>query len=174
MSLEVYNEICYHGTTTSCAEIISATNEWTDSKKDSEWLGTGVYFFEKDLEQAFNFMKRARCANEIDIEIIKATINTVKMIDLDMTENIDLLLEFKSEFMSYLRSEVSGYHDIKIGKLMDFMHAIVSYDAIRKTYVVPGCKPLIKGTQLFRTQIQVCVKNHICITDIERVKCNGS
>lgn len=173
MSLEVYNEICYHGTTTSSANIIGETHKWTDSKKDTEWLGTGVYFFEKDIKQAFGFMKRARKTNQDDIEIIKARVKTHKMLDLDMTDSINLLLELKSEFLSFLRLESPGYPDIKIGKFMDFTYSIVPYDAIKKTYVVPGCKPIVKGTELVRTQIQVCVKDHSCIYDIERMKCNG-
>jgi len=171
MSLEVYNQVCYHGTTIPCVDEILATKHWKNSDKDIEWLGTGVYFFEKDIEQAINFIKKARCIHQDLIGIVKADIVTDSMIDLDMLGNIRLFMEFKKEFIGYLHScdPLYDINKIKIGSLMDFMHSVVSFDAIRKTYVVQKSNPLVAGTTLIMTQIQVCVKNHSCINNIERM-----
>ena len=50
----------YHGTTISRGESILKNKYYFVSYKEDEWLGNGVYFFEKDINQAVDFCTKAR------------------------------------------------------------------------------------------------------------------
>jgi len=55
-----YTCIGYHGTTRESALKILASKKFLISKGKNQWLGEGVYFFENDLKQAYNWCTKAR------------------------------------------------------------------------------------------------------------------
>ena len=79
----------YHGTTISRGENILKNKYYFVSYKEDEWLGNGVYFFEKDINQAVDFCTKARRYD--DYIILKSKIEAEICIDLDRLETMTIL-----------------------------------------------------------------------------------
>ena len=74
--MESIHFIGYHGTKCGYAKQILEERHFKPSKKSSEWLGRGIYFFKDDVLQAL-FFARARYSNEkYNIRVLKARIES--------------------------------------------------------------------------------------------------
>lgn len=170
MLTEKYQQFCYHGTTNHCAEEIMKTKLWINSTCELDWLGSGVYFFEKDKLQAYDYMTRSEHCKVSEFSIIKALVTTDNLLDLDDTENFNALYELIKDFIETNRKLEIDFV-FKIGHFMNFLYSLSPFDAARKTYNVLKCNKIF-GTHFIRTQVQVCVKEHNCIDIIERMRGN--
>lgn len=131
--------IGYHGTTVLRGENILNSKQYSISYKEEEWLGKGVYFFEKDIQQAVNFCVKARKYE--DYIVLKSKIEANICIDLDNLETM---------------------------KILEKLYKIKQYDVVKKTFPVLKTTN-INDTNFIWVQVQICVRNRECIKTIEEV-----
>lgn len=165
MVFKDYQCIGYHGTTKLAAELIIKSNEFFVSDNSEDWLGKGVYFFEDDINQAINFISKARKVK--DYKIIKAKIKSDRWIDLVKNENYLYLLKIADEIKKRNIPSLKGYKLVN-AVVIDFMHQIEEFDIISATFEIEKSSRC-SGMNIMPMQIQICVKNTNCISDIEEV-----
>lgn len=165
-----YNETGYHGHTQPVINEIVRSGKFNPSDRDWEYLGTGVYFFEDDILQAVRWCKYARKYDQWSV--IRAKIKTDKLLDLLDTANFN---SFK-EFATLLRrkyKKIDGSKKITSKLIFNFLYELEEYDAVRHVFVVGDNPKPIQPTEVTRMQVQLCVRNQDCITDIEEVETDG-
>ena len=100
--MESIHFIGYHGTKCGYAKQILEERHFKPSKKSSEWLGRGIYFFKDDALQALLFA-RARYSNEkYNIRVLKARIETATYFDLTITKHRDSVYGMLSHVLEAL------------------------------------------------------------------------
>lgn len=176
--MESIRFIGYHGTKCGYAKQILEERRFKPSKKSSEWLGRGIYFFKDDVLQAL-FFARARYSNEkYNIRILKTRIESETYFDLAITKHRDAVYVMLSRVLEALARKnsklykviVSHFPELKDGLkehasegyILDLMYRIKPYDLVICPYDVPKQE----AKQAFRfkpTQIQVCIKDDCCI-----------
>lgn len=176
--MESIHFIGYHGTKCGYAKQILEERHFKPSKKSSEWLGRGIYFFKDDVLQAL-FFAGARYSNEkYNIRVLKARIESASYFDLTITKHRDSVYRMLSHVLEALAGKnpklykviVSHFPELKDGLkehasegyVLDLMYRIKPYDLVICPYEVPKQK----AKQAFRfkpTQMQVCIKDDGCI-----------
>ena len=157
----------YHGTTISRGESILNNKYYFVSYKEDEWLGNGVYFFEKDINQAVDFCTKARRYD--DYIILKSKIEAEICRDLDNLETMKTLERISKEINNrYLKLKDGSPRTLKNSVILDRLYKIKQYDVVKKTF------PILKTTNINNTnfiwvQVQLCVRNIACIKTIEEV-----
>jgi len=165
-----YNKICYHG---HKREVIDKTIErgrFNLSDEDWEYLGTGVYFFEEDIQQAISWCTRVK--NYEDWSIIKSRIKAEKLLDFVNTNHFNELKSFVKKVRTRYRS-IGGLKQVNTKLIFDILYELEPYDVIRHAFCVGEDPENIYPTPITRMQIQVCVRNQDCIRYIEEVETNG-
>lgn len=161
-----YDKIAYHGHTQSVIDKVIERGYFNFSDDDWEWLGTGAYFFEEDIQQAKSWCIRKN--NYTNWSIIKAEIKTNRMINLVDTNHFN---KFKN-FVSLIRErykKTGGLKKVTNKLIFDILYRLEEYDAVRHVFRVGEDADKIFPTQVNRMQVQVCVRNHECIENFEEV-----
>ena len=162
---EIY--IGYHGTTISGADSILSSRQFRFSIKEEEWLGKGVYFFEKDIQQAVNYCVKAKGRKEYSI--LKSEIEPNICIDLDSTDEMKIMDGIaKSINNRYKKLKDGRERKLKNSVILDKLYKLKPYDVVKKTFFVEKTNP-IKDTNFVLVQVQICVRNQACIKTIEEV-----
>ncbi|WP_101698486.1 hypothetical protein [Clostridium minihomine] len=86
----------YHNTSLENAYNIISEKYFYLSKKNTEWLGCGIYFWDEYDNAVWWSTKQKNPSHAIIIACIKA--NSSKFLDLDQQENMDKLVEFARQF----------------------------------------------------------------------------
>lgn len=172
MSFFDYNEICYHGTDKCNIRPILDT-EFIFSDSDDEYLGTGVYFFERDILQAINWCTRAKKHEIEEPAVIRATIKTDNMIDLSLTIHYNVIYEL-TNFINkqYEESDSIEGEELNPKLIFNILYELKSYDAIKHVFRVPKGGN-VESTDIYRVQIQICVRNSDVICDKKEVDIDG-
>ncbi|MCD5406232.1 MAG: hypothetical protein LRZ99_00885 [Desulfotomaculum sp.] len=161
----------FHGTTVANAEKILQEGRFKISADEDEWLGEGVYFFENDIKQAYYWCVKER--NYKSWAILKGDIKAEIIFDLTLTDHWE-------EFLKILKEIEKRYKKRKDGtprKLLNFVVLNIiykqkPYDVVRAVFDVSEAEtPTFKRTNIKPVQIQLCVRNHDCIRNIERMEC---
>lgn len=166
--------IGYHGTTAESAKSILADNHFNPSTKMDEWLGDGVYFFENDYLQAYDFITRAR--KKEDVKVLKAEIESDNVLDLTLKEVQVLINEFRLSIIERLKDEFQGQNKNKlqngviINKLCDTSEEKI--DVVRGVFFTPPVQRTIPNTNIPCVQTQLCVRNQGCILIVEEANSN--
>ncbi|MEJ6952082.1 hypothetical protein [Natronospora cellulosivora (SeqCode)] len=161
-----YESICYHGHTQKIINNILKKRTFNSSKKEWEWLGDGVYFFEKYYSHARNWCEKARRYN--NWSIIKVNIKTIKMLDMIDPDNFDELKKFTSKIRDRYR-ELGGIRKVNTKLIFNMAYSKEKYDAVRHAFSVGKHKECIDPTKMEKMEIQVCVRNQECIFILEEV-----
>ncbi len=157
----------YHTTTISRGENILNTKKYSISYKEEEWLGRGVYFFEKDIQQAINFCTKARKYD--DYVILKSKIEANICIDLDNLETMKILEKIAKEIQNrYIKLKDGRPRKLKNAVILDKLYKIKPYDVVKKTFSIEKTTH-IYDTNFIWVQVQICVRNRDCIKTIEEV-----
>lgn len=170
--LKKYHEICYHGTARAAAEEILKVNSFQESKGENHWLGEGIYFFEKDVGQARDFICKARQVK--DYSIIEAEIVSEKLLDLIDKDTFLELNGLCDEIIARLKKISGNGKTVKVKNLMtntialNAAYDIIPYEVVRAAFETPKVEK-IKGTNFIPVQIQVCVKKPEAIVRIEEM-----
>ncbi|ACV60977.1 hypothetical protein Dtox_0013 [Desulfofarcimen acetoxidans DSM 771] len=165
--------IGFHGTTAENAKEIIKTRYFKYSMDDEEWLGEGVYFFEKDIKQAYYYCVKAK--KYTNWTILKSKIVCNVFWDLTLTDHVE-------EFQKIAKLFKDRYHKRKDGRPRKLMNAVVfnamyklkPFDIIRAPFPVPKGY-VVQRTNIVPIHIQLCVRNSECICkdSIEEVSYNG-
>ncbi|WPX08550.1 hypothetical protein [Anaerocellum danielii] len=159
----------YHGTTRESAIKILASKKFLISRGKKQWLGEGVYFFENDLKQAYNWCTKARKYR--DWVIIKSRIEADTLLDLCDLETFELFEALVYKIKNRIDNKGNNKFRWRELHVIDLMYRLCPFDVVRAAYIVPSSKP-ISGTNIYPIQVQVCVKNIECIKSIEEVYIN--
>ena len=157
----------YHGTTISRGESILKNKYYFVSYKEDEWLGNGVYFFEKDINQAVDFCTKARRYD--DYIILKSKIEAEICIDLDRLETMTILDKIAKKINKRYTDLTNGrYTKLTNCEILEDLYRIKPYDLVKKTFFIQK-RDKIQNTNFLWVQVQMCVRNRDCIKTIEEV-----
>ena len=158
----------FHGTNSESANSILSSNTFLDSQDEEEWLGTGVYFFEDDVQQAVNYIYKAK--RVVNFKIIQADINTNKLLNLVDTKTYEQFESFAKKFQNRYKTR-KDYSKRKLinAVILDAMYKLEPYEVVRAVFPVPKTK-YAPRTNIQPVQIQVCVRKHDCISNIKEVE----
>lgn len=169
--IEIYG---YHGTIQHFADQIVAKQDFIDSDKDNEWLGTGVYFFAYKAHA--DWWIKARRFRHQETCVLKAELSFAKdqLLDLDDPE----MLEFANSVLKAAVKRTNEEGNLLISVSLDDLPADKRFNMacniVRELFpeygitmytFTPNCKPGITGFRL--TQKQICVSDHSIIGKIE-------
>lgn len=157
----------YHGTNSKCAQQILQSQLFRKSSDDEEWLGEGAYFFENDKQQAVYYAKKAK--KIIDYKVISVNIQTNSLLDLIDTETYEAF----QQFAYMLKDRYKKRKDKKPRQLMNSvvlnaMYKLKPYEVVRAAFPVARTT-VAPRTNIQQMQVQVCVKEQKCISDIKEV-----
>ena len=144
----------YHGTTISRGESILKNKYYFVSYKEDEWLGNGVYFFEKDINQAVDFCTKARRYD--DYIILKSKIEAEICIDLDRLETMTILDKIAKKINKRYKNLTNGrYTKLTNCEILEDLYRIKPYDLLRKHLLYR--KEIKYKTQIFFGYKSKCV-----------------
>jgi hypothetical protein len=162
----------FHGTTRENADKILQSGKFKISRGSHQWLGDGVYFFVNDMKQACDFCKRARPYQ--DFVILKSRIEVNILLDLDDVETFNMFSAFAKRIMNRTkRKGNNNSSELSNAKIINAIYKIWPFDAVKATFRVPKRKPA-PGTNIYPSQVQICVRNLECIKSIEEVFCDAT
>ncbi len=164
MELTKYECVGFHATREESAKDILKTGKFICSNDEEDWLGTGIYFFENDKKQAEYFAK-ARNINVL--KVLKADISSDKTLKLYDTETYEMYVKYVHMLKDkYQRRKDKTKRKIINSVALESLYKIKPYDIVVGIFEVPYMKR-VHRTNIFPMHIQVCVKNHDCISDIK-------
>lgn len=170
LNLFDYEKIGYHGHRKIVIDKIIRDNKFNLSDGDWEYLGTGIYFFEDDVFQAIRWCKYARKYDSWSV--VQADIKSNKLLDLVDTLNFDYFQEFTAMIKDRYK-KIDGFKKITTKLIFDLLNEVEEFDVVRHVFPVGRKSELVLPTKIARMQVQLCVRNQDCITDIEEVDLNG-
>lgn len=160
--VETFDRVLYHH------EALNSSNN------DYDWLGNGIYFWEQNLERAWQWAN-----NKANPAVIGAVLDLGKCLNLTDSNSINLL---KNQYEIFkLRMEMAGQkmpinkntkesHDELLRRLdcavIESLHKDTlpdeSFDSVRGVFVEGD--PIYKGAGIReKTHIQICIRNPNCI-----------
>lgn len=161
----------FHGTRRASADQIKRTKYFNFSTDDEEWLGKGIYFFDKDMKQAYYFCVKARKYSEW--AILSCHIESDKLIDLHMTDHYEVFESFAAKLKNkYLRRSDGKPRKLINSVVLNAMYEAEPFDLVRAVFPVPPGYP-VDRTNIIPVQFQLCVRNRECIKSIEEVVDHG-
>jgi hypothetical protein len=164
----------YHGSTTVKCQDILKCNYFTESHKQDEWLGNGIYFFERNQWYAVWWARD--CKNYNPYGVLEASINAeeTRILDLTLPEKLEELDDI-AEILSEKRRRSPSYAN-KI--ITDSMVINWLFNNIRKFDLAIGIFDDThyqrRHIEYYRSrirahQIQLCVRDSNCISNIQLV-----
>lgn len=69
--------------------------------------------------------------------------------------------------------KIDGFKKITTKLIFDLLNEVEKFDVVRHVFPVGSKSELVLPTKIARMQVQLCVRNQDCITDIEEVDLNG-
>lgn len=171
----------FHGTSRSNANSIIKSKQFHVSGNEKDWLGRGIYFFEKDRHQAYMFAKFRNRLSDDEIAVIGADIyvEKAKFIDLLLDEDRKFIEEYAcclKEKLEALKDKIGSWNH-KEGYVLDYLYKEQPYDVVRAAYRIPKKRSIFPHDvfSYISAQIQICVKESRCINpnSIKEVDCDA-
>ena len=175
----------YHGCDRKVGGNMLAGNDFTASKNDYDWLGSGIYFWEANPARGVEFAHEsmARKGSKItDPFVIGAVIDLGRCLDLTTSSGIAMVCrgyESLQTARSQTRSSMPVNTKDKQRRKLDCavierVHAILdeagepAFDSVRGVFVEG--EPAYDGAgYATKTHIQIAVRNPDCIKGVFRV-----
>ena len=151
----------YHGTAMARAREIAETGAFRTSRKKSNHLGDGVYFYEGSEWHAAQWAKRI--TSDGNIGIICASINLGKCFDLHNYAHRRLLRHVRGKLR---RKGIEGITDALV--INFYANNIEQFDTIRATRTVPEKGKIFPESRYHEfTELVICVRNLKMILNIQ-------
>lgn len=167
MGLDKYQCKGYHVTEKNNAEIICSENNFIDSRDDDDWLGEGVYFFADFISETKYYAKAKRIKNPV---IIVADINTDRALNLIDPENYNQFLEIHAKIKERYKKRKDGKKRKLLNKVvLELMYKLEKYEVVVCIFEAPYRKNKVDRTNIMPHHIQVCVREHACISSIKEI-----
>ena len=181
--------IGYHGTTLSVAlQLVTRVSTFTQSERDYDWLGKGVYFWEYAPQQALNFAKirqrqlqekqnktlKEELRAEEPVAVVACMIRLGNCLDLTEPANIGYM---KDIYTDYKQNKLLGGQELPKNtrkyrrldrEVFDYAYSVLEntegkqkVDTSRGVFVSKdGGKRIWDGSWISTdTHIQLCVRN---------------
>lgn len=166
MNIEILG---YHGTTHKAANLIIENSSFNKSLKKSEWLGHGVYFFEKYTKAEW-WAKQQRKKGKPAVITSKIAVSEEDFLDLDLPEEEDELVSFVRHIEN--SGSTITFPSDKIEKrcaVINMYMKIREYKVIMKSFNSTNSKgkDILDSIGLSRIEKQICVHNTNCIVSNE-------
>lgn len=173
--LENYECVAYHGTKKENVNSI-LEEEFNMSEEDDEYLGTGIYFYERDILQAIYWRTKAKKDKIKDVGVIKANIKSDKLIDLTLTSHYEYVYDLSEKIRKKAKDALNKNRfkstELNPKIIFNTLYRLKEFDVIKHIFKVPHGGRVI-GTQVYRSQIQLCIRNRNVIHNLEEVDLNG-
>jgi len=156
----------YHGTTKESSIEILKSGHFRDSLDENEWLGQGVYFFEDDIKQAYNFCVKARRYQSW--AILRCDIEAAIVFDLTKVDDFQEFRRIANLIKErYTMVDKNNKRRRLLNSfILNTIYKIYPYDLVRHIFRIPQYR-FIFGTNITAYQIQLCVRNKDCIKTIQ-------
>ena len=164
------NLVLWHGSTKEKAHKILQEKEFVPSKREADWLGNGIYFWEESHEAAYYWT--CRYSNS---PVEKGSVKVY--VKIKREELLDLVADRWEPFLKYLSSEFEKHHGRRInpGTLFNLLckeleKSGILIKALKGTQFYNNKRPVIKGTGFYKYKTQVCLRcdpvSDKCLSDI--------
>jgi len=171
--LSIREIIGYRGADRGYALLVLKKNRWEKSQGPDEYFGHGIYFFEEDESEAYNWARHNRKIPEKDISLIQACIKCNRCEIMDLVKNVtyrEYLQIIKAIQKKYENEDKSP--DIKYPfdcRVINMLCDRHGYKLVRGPYNPRNRLSigLIKAgaTRIPKIHIQLCVRDENIITD---------
>ncbi|MCL1984449.1 MAG: hypothetical protein FWG58_03505 [Methanomassiliicoccaceae archaeon] len=165
----------FHGCSRELAErVLLGTDDFIPSDKPYDWLGTGIYFWERDPMRAYEF---ALQKGSTDPSVVGAIIDPGKVLDLRCREGQEMM---RAAYNNYCRNfgipkqkNASYEEGVPMRRNLDFIMieaACMSYDESNRKAFDTVMGAFLEGREIYpgagmrdKTHTQICVRNPDCI-----------
>ncbi len=157
----------YRGTTKFWGDKCKFHNEFTLSTSPDEYFGYGIYFFENDQREAYNFARYARRIPHNRIRIIYALIETDRVLDFFESRVFENYIRLIKDILDrYKDEEVVPDLDLKNPfdcRLINDICERENYLLVKTPYTPQHQLGILYNdqgyTRIKRTHIQLCVRD---------------
>ncbi len=176
----------YHGCDEAVAEKVLSGSAFKKSENKYDWLGSGIYFWEKNPERGFEFAKNLVASGRSSIKnptVIGAVIDLGLCLDLTTKASIEqvagayhALVTVSGEAGGKLPdNNEDGLRRNLDCSVINFLHEIRASSGEEEIDTVKGIfiegQPVYPSAGFFnKTHLQICVRNTACIKGVFRVK----
>ncbi|UXR71071.1 hypothetical protein [Staphylococcus sp. IVB6240] len=156
------NLIGYHGTSREAANLITQNKCFKKSKKEDEWLGHGVYFYEL-IEKAKWWSEKKKDPVVIETPI---TVSEEKFINFDLPSAEDELGNFIIEIQKDDAFLFSDYEMERRCQTFNMYAGTMGAQVAKATFQSTNKlhKKQFKKIGYIRTEVQICVYDTDCIS----------
>lgn len=160
----------YHGTTVSNAMTIIQKQEFSTSKRNSDWLGTGVYFFANDVDAKWWVSHSRFQGVETAVLDCQLAYNESEHLDLDNSKISDMVEQFVEEARDYAQRGKLDFdtmsHEKKWCFMCNFIQGLFPEYKIR-SYTFEDKKRSNQSRVFGKVRKQFCVVDHSIIRNIQ-------
>ncbi len=177
----------YHGCDESVAEKLLSGTRFNDSENEYDWLGSGVYFWEANPRRGLEFARDLMAQKASKIKqpaVVGAVIDLRLCLDLLSSTGVAAVKAAHDDFIRLCEeagTEPPKNHsgeDLLLRNLdcavINHLHVVrrksdlPAFDTVRGVFLEGGRIYEASGFRE-KTHIQICVRNHDCITGVFRV-----
>ncbi len=175
----------YHGCDQKVAEKLLSGEPFQPSQNEYDWLGSGIYFWEKNPERGLDFAKELADSNRSSIEnpaVVGAIIDLGLCLDLSTKGSIDQVRRAHAELLrisEIAEADIPDNDEDGLRRNLDcavinLLHAIREGDWDPPIQSVRGIffegAPVYETAGFYeKTHIQICVRDPKCVKGVFRV-----
>ena len=175
----------YHGCDADVAERLLAGEPFRPSENDYDWLGSGVYFWEKNPERGLDFAKELKALGRGSVEtpaVVGAIIDLGLCLDLSTKASIDQVRDAHDQLTTLIETAEAAMpenHEDGLRRKLDcavvnLVHTIRAeagdppIDTVRGIFLEG--EPIYPSAGFFeKTHVQICVRNPDCVKGVFRL-----
>lgn len=175
----------YHGCDVSVAEKLLAGEPFRVSQNEYDWLGSGIYFWEKNPDRGLDFAKELAASSRSKIEspaVVGAIIDLGLCLDLSTKGSIDQVRQAHAELVRLFDAADADMPDNDEDGLrrnldcavINLLHKIREDDEEPPIQSVRGV--FFEGARVYKTagfyektHTQICVRDPKCVKGVFRV-----
>lgn len=162
----------YRGTRKKYTDALISSDDWKFSDGEDEYFGHGIYFFEEDHTEAYNFVKYTKEYEENEISLIQAKISCSRETILDFF-NGQVYDDYIKLLVDEINERFKGYKNIPKIEI-PFDCGLINMVCEKDGYILvrgphqPKYRPIYRlaielveedFTRIKPTHIQLCVRN---------------
>ncbi|APT50993.1 hypothetical protein BSA171_03645 [Bacillus safensis] len=176
LNLLVY---AFHGTSHTNAMKIVSQKKFEVKNRKNHWLGTGVYFFRDDPEQAMSWAKIKN--EEKNCAVIKAdlSLNSDYFLNLDSRDGIEYFQKFisiideKTKGIKFKHKNNEDSHNVLMNFYCNFLTDEIK--AIQRTFKTTSKRlnnlKRLKKVNMHLNGVQLCIRDQ-SIIDFDKISLN--
>ena len=166
--------IGFHGCSKELADrVIKGTDDFKPSKKPYDWLGNGIYFWDRDSRRAYEFAREKKSKRP---SVVGAIIDPKRCLDLRCRESQEILREAYRDYCEgegHPKAKNSSYeYGVPLRRNLDcyIINTACAMIADAGGTVDTVIGTFFEGAEIYsgsgmrdKTHTQICVRNPECI-----------